>query len=381
MFISLLNKEFKQFVRKKSNVVLLFVFPIVLITTLALGLDSVMNGNLNIFGSEDEKSVVYYSVEDNSQYKDGFNTFKDAVSDEVTIDFKEDKLDNVKDEIDSYDAVAFVKVTEDGFSMYTSKNGDDTKSKVFKQIMDNVLNNFSIYKTIAEEDPMAMMNVVESKIEDVLNDETDDLRNSSSSEYYTFAELALIILYVSTITSLSTFKEKELTTINRVRLSKVSEGKMIFAKVIFGTLIGVVQTVLVWAYSSVFLNVNWGENTFKFILLFIALALFASMAGVVVGVSVNKEGAATGILNAVIIFICAFGGCYAPLYEITTSKFMATVCKLSPIYWISTSTNSMICGIKTDSYIIALIVPIALSIIMLVIYLLINKKRGALSDV
>ena len=49
-----------------------FLFPIVLITTLSLRLDDLMNDEIEIFGENDENSIVYYSLEDNSKYKEGF---------------------------------------------------------------------------------------------------------------------------------------------------------------------------------------------------------------------------------------------------------------------------------------------------------------------
>ena len=56
-------------------------------------------------------------------------------------------------------------------------------------------------------------------------------RDITSSEYYTFAELALIIFYVAGIVGESVYKEKQLTTINRIRLSRMKESFLIGAKV------------------------------------------------------------------------------------------------------------------------------------------------------
>ena len=42
MFINMLKKEFTIFFRNKGEVFMLFVFPIILITTLSLGLKSMM---------------------------------------------------------------------------------------------------------------------------------------------------------------------------------------------------------------------------------------------------------------------------------------------------------------------------------------------------
>ena len=49
-------------------------------------------------------------------------------------------------------------------------------------------------------------------------------RDITSSEYYTFAELALIIFYVSGIVGESVYNENKLTTINRIRLSKLRKA-------------------------------------------------------------------------------------------------------------------------------------------------------------
>lgn len=45
MFLSIIKKEFKQFFRSPGNVFMLFAFPIILITTLSVGLNDMMNMN------------------------------------------------------------------------------------------------------------------------------------------------------------------------------------------------------------------------------------------------------------------------------------------------------------------------------------------------
>ena len=51
MFIKLLKKEIKQFLRSKSNLIMLFLFPVILITTLSFGLKSLMENTSDKFAS------------------------------------------------------------------------------------------------------------------------------------------------------------------------------------------------------------------------------------------------------------------------------------------------------------------------------------------
>lgn len=381
MFVSLLKKEFLQFIRNKANLVMLFVFPIVLITTLSFGLEDMMNSSSKIFEKGDKDSTVYYYIDKNCDYEEGFNTFKKEISKSINVDFKEKKLTkSIKKKIDNYDAIIHINVSNDGFKVYSSSKGDSTKSKILKGVFESLVNQIASYQTIYKNNPQAFQNLIDKNVNSIV-DENKDLRNESSSEYYTFAELGLIILYIATIVSESVSNENKFTTINRLRLSKLRESYILLAKVFMGVLIGIVQTLLVYVYSTNVLNVNWGDNTLKFMAIYIALSFFASMLGALVGICSKTEGSASGgILNGLIIFFCAFGGCYTPLFLIISSPTMEYIAKISPLYWINTATSSMICGIDTSSYIVAVVYPIVFSIVALILYLIINKSKGGIAN-
>ena len=53
---------------------------------------------------------------------------------------------------------------------------------------------------------------------------------------------------------------------------------------------------------------------------------------------------------------------------------------LSPIYWIDTAISSSLCNIESNSYAIALGIPIVLSIIMISIYLIFAKRKGGIAN-
>ncbi|CDM70066.1 ABC-2 type transporter [Clostridium bornimense] len=383
MFLVMLKKELKMFFRSKGNVMMLFLFPIVLITTLSLSLNNIMSAEVEIFGENDKDSMVYYSVNEDSKYKDGFLMFTEEIEKEINIEFKEvDALDEVRANIDEKKAIAYVSLYENNFDIYTSKNGDTMKSKVFKSMLESLFNKYGAYETIAEFNPEALRSLVENTYDEyVVSEDVNGKRTVTAAEYYTFAELALIILNLAGVIGELVYKEKQLNTINRIKMSKASERTMIFSKIALGTIISILQTLLVYIYTTLILKVNWGENTLKFILLFVVFGLFSSMLGAIVGIACKTDTATGGILSGATFVICALGGSYSTRSMITTVPVLNKLMYLSPIYWINTATSTMICGLESNLYLIAIMIPIILSFLLLIFYSVVMKKKGGTIDV
>lgn len=380
MFLALLKKEFKQFTRNKGNVFMLFLFPIILIGVLSAGLKDMMS-NKDVFKEDEKSAIVYYSIEENSKYKEGFKQFVNGVEDAVSIEFKDvESLDSVKDKVDNYEALAFISADNDGFNFYSSAKGENVRIKIFKSIFDSVIDKYAAMTTIGEYNPSAFMNFVQNEYDKYLEKNKDDTTELSSSEYYTFAELGLIILYVSTTVAESVSNEKTLKTINRIRMSKVKEGTLIACKVAFGTFISLVQTVIVYVYSTFFLDVEWGKNTFKFIVMFVALGFFVSVFGAVLGIIAEKNESIEGGLNAIIIVVCFLGGCYCPLENIVSIPFVDKLMNLSPTYWINNSVGSLLRNVESNAYLISLSISIGLGLILMIFYLTVLRRREEIAN-
>ena len=379
MFFTLIKKEFKQFFRSKSSVVMMFLFPIVLITTLSIGLKGMMSMD-NVFGSGDEYSKVYYTLDKESKYNDGFKEFIKGVEDSVNIKFENiENEDAAADMVDKGEGILHINVEEEGFKVYTSKNGEKIKSKVFRNMFESILNEYAVYETIGKVNPEAFKNMVQAKYTEYVEIDNDgSVKEVSSTDYYTFAELALIILYVALTVGESVFAESDMLTLNRIRISKSSEKSMVIAKVVFGEFIVLLQTVVIYFYSSIVLKVTWGDNTFKFIGLFLMLGLFASLLGGIVGLLSKKDGMINGIVNIINFFLCALGGSYIPLLLIIQIPVINKIMYLSPIYWINTAASTLVCGIESNAYIIAISVMGFLIAICLTIFGIIIRRRGKL---
>ena len=373
MFLALLKKELKQFFRSKGDIVMLFVFPIVLISVLSVGLKDIMRGNVDVF----KDNVVYYNISE-GKYEDGFNMFMQTLHKEHDVEFKEARsVKDAKKQVDKRKALIYISIDDNGYSIYRN-NSEYFESRMFRSVFQTVMDEYSAYNTIAEYNPKQMANLIDKKYDSFIEEENEKCKGGvSSSEYYTFAELALIILYISVTVGERMVKEHELTTINRVRMSKVKEYQIIFSKVALGIIIGIIQVLLVYVYSSVVLKVNWGENTLKFFLLFFNLIVFSSVLGVVLGLIIKKSDVLNGLMQSLIVMMCALGGSYIPIHVLMSSQLCAQAIKISPIYWTNMATSTLMCGYESRSYEIALIIPLVLSIIMILVYLVIhNRKSG-----
>lgn len=379
MFFAIVKKEMKQLLIAKKTLIFLFIFPIVLITTLSVGLKNMMTSG-DIFGTGNEYSKVYYMQNKDSKYNQGILDFKQGVEGAVNIKFEEtSSVDKAKEEVDKYDALAYIEVTDVGYKFYSSKNGEKMKGKIFESIFKSILNEYASYETIAKYNPKAFTNLVKNKYDDyVVKKDISGVRDITSSEYYTFTELALIILYIASIIGDSVYKEKWLKTTNRIKLSKANESTFILAKIFTGIIISILQILIVYAYSSVVLEVNWGENTLEFIAMFLVFGIFASVLGAVLGSIAENFNTVSGILNFVTIVVCFLGGCYVPLHMIIGISPINKLVYFSPIYWINTAVSSMLCGMESNAFMIALGLPIALSAICFLVFIGVLKNKGGI---
>ena len=80
ILLSMIEKELKQFFRDKGSVIMMFIFPIALITCLSFSLKSFMGGAYNFF-----RKKVLYTIENNSKYEEGFNEFKEEFEKETRL--------------------------------------------------------------------------------------------------------------------------------------------------------------------------------------------------------------------------------------------------------------------------------------------------------
>lgn len=372
MFISMVIKELKLFSRNKGSLVMMFAFPIILITILGFALESMMGSDINFF----DDSKVIYIIED-SKYEAGFNIFKETMEDEFDgLIFEETKdIEESKKLVLDNKAMCFISITNDGYSYFRNEKGESQNSKIFRSIFEGVINKYALIDVVMKNDPAIISSITKDEADKYTDEITVGNRTIISIDYYTFAELALIILYVSAIVGESVVNEKKLGTFNRISLSNASTLKLILSKISLGLIIVSIQILVVYFYSTIVLKAHWGENYLYMIFNLLCLGIFSSVLGVVVGMIIKDGKTLNGILNIIIVIMCLFGGSYTPLSMVKSIPVLGDIAIISPVYWINSSLISLSTGV-TDTYSkVAISITLGLSFILVFIYLIYSKTK------
>ncbi len=373
VLFSLIKKEIIHFFRNKSNVVTMFIFPVVLIVIMGFSLNGLMNVDTNIF----ENKKVYYKINDfniENNYLQLFKSFKHNCEEELRIEFQEINEENYgKDSVNKYEALAFISINEDKYDFYRNENKEDSSQKIFRSIFKQYLESYSVINIALEKNSNILKEIKESEV--IVDDQGISNEGISSFAYYTFAELVLIIVYISQITSVSTYNEGVEKTYLRLKVSKASEFTIILSKLILGIVVGILQILIVYFVSTVFLNINWGENIREIIAVLIALIIFSSILGITIGYVFKDSKAASSVINISLIILGLLGGSYLPISLIKSNMITSLLCKITPTYWANISLLSLSSGIKTNYSIISIALSLELSLILLIICIFSNSFK------
>lgn len=375
----LVKKELMHFFKNKMDIVTMVIFPIVLILVMGTSLKGIMNVDTNIFKDE----VVYYSINcKNNTYIKNFEIIKSNLEKNYNIKFKliEDII-TAKENVNLEKSLAYISINNNGYEFYRNENGENISQKIFRNMFEQFLHKNSLVETISENN----INIVNYKSinEQVINLKEKNLNSNGvdSYTYYTFAELVLIILYISSITSISLYKERYLNTMSRMRICNISYLSILTSKVVLGIIIGIIQISVVFIVSRFMLNVNWGNNLGSIFLVLICLIIFSSILGVVTSVIFKDHKTSTSVCNILIIIMGLLGGSYMPISLITSSPITNLVAKISPTYWANISILSLSYGIKTIYPYISIIISIGLSLFLTLIGLIFYKNKAGESIV
>ena len=375
ILINLIKKEIVYFFRNKSNVVTMFIFPIVLILIMGFSLNGLMNVDKNIF----ENQKVYYKVndlKDNNKYLNIFLNFKEECEKLMKIEFIEITDDNEgKLKVKNYKALAYISIEEGNYNFYRNEKKENTAQKIFRSSFNKFLERYSYFEKVANEEPSFIKEFIEEGSKIKIKEGGISSRGISSFTYYTFAELVLIILYISQITSVSMYRENFENTFIRLKVTKASNFSIIISKIILGIIIGIIQVIIVYLVSNFILRINWGENLIGVGMVLLSLIIFSSVLGVAISLMFKDNKTASSLINVLLIIFGFLGGAYLPISLIKSNIITNALCQVTPTYWANISLLSLSSGIKTNYPIISIVISLELSLILFSYSLIKSKWR------
>lgn len=375
-----MKKEIIQFFKSKTNVIAMLIFPIVLIFVMGKSLDGLMSMDKNIFSGK----IIYFNIEDSSGNKN-LQPFYD-----FSVQFQKDTeaefVENTNPEeaiklVNKNEAICFINVCKDDIKYFRNENGESTESKVFRNLYTQYMKKYIFIHSTSKFEPQKVPQILNAQNNTQVRSERISYDEVNSFTYYTFVELTLIILYISTITSISMYKENTLHTMTRLKTSSIKKINIMISKIALGIFIGIMQIIIIYITSTRLFGVNWGQNLIYIFMVLISFIIFSSVLGISISMIFSEEKTAYTFTNMLIIVMGFLGGSYVPLSLVKSARITSFLCELVPNYWVNTAILGLKYNVDTSYYISAINISLGSAALMIILSRIISKiKEGGSFD-
>ena len=375
ILLTLIKKELKAFFRSKSDVIIMLIFPVILIFVMGKSLNNLMSVEKNIFNNK----TIYYRINapiNNEKNLQLFYDFMINFEKKTNVKFIENKnYENATNDANNNKAICFMDIYDNKINYFRNEKKESTESKIFRNLYEQYMRKYSFLQTMSKSNSKQMTSLSNYQIKILLKDENINEEEISSYTYYTFAELILIILYISTLTSISMYKERFLHTMTRLKVSGTNKFNILASKIALGIIIGLMQTFVVYIMSTKLLHVNWGDNLIYIMLVLISFIIFSSVLGIFISIIFDDQKTAYTVNNILIIIMGFLGGSYVPICLVKSSRITSFLCNIMPNYWANIALLGLHYNMETKYYIISILISLSLALIMLIVGNFISKQR------
>ena len=374
ILLTLIKKEIIQFFRSKTDVITMLIFPIVLIFVMGKSLDGLMSMDKNIFSGK----IIYFNIEDASGNKNlqPFYDFSVQFQKDTEAEFIENT--NHKEAIElvnKNEAICFINVGKEDIKYFRNENEESAESKVFRNLYAQYMKKYIFIHSTSKSEPQKVPQILNAQNNTRVKSEGISYDEVNSFTYYTFVELTLIILYISTITSISMYKENTLHTMTRLKTSSIKKINIIISKIALGIVIGIMQIILVYITSTKLFGVNWGQKLIYIFVVLISFIIFSSVLGISISMIFADQKTAYTLTNMLIIVMGFLGGSYVPLCLVKSARITSFLCQLEPNYWVNIALLGLKYNVDTSYYISAINISLGGAVLMIVLGKIISKLK------
>lgn len=375
ILLILIKKEIIQFFRSKSNLIIMFIFPITLIFIIGKSSNGFMRIEKDIFNNK----IIYYRVNNPIENEVDLQRFYDfIIYFEKMTNARFIQNSNYQDAIlhvNNNKAICFIDIYDNDINYFRNKEKETIESIVFRNLYEQYLKKYIFLRSIYKSNPQQIKNILDYEIKVLLRDEEIAIKEVNSFTYYTFGILVLMILYISNFTYRSAYNEKLLILKTRSRAVTINKINILLSKIALGMIIGIVQIIVVYLSSTTILKVNWGENLLYIFIVLISFIIFSSVLGVFMLIVFKNQKTAYVVNNIVIIIMGFLGGSYVPIYLVKSVRVTSYLAKFMPSYWANISLLSLSNNIQTKYYITSITISLGLSVLLLILGNFISKLK------
>jgi len=370
--ISIIIKEIKHSFRDKKSMGMMILFPMVLILVLGSALKSEFATSIDIGTPK-----ILYSIEGIGTISDNFKTSFIQKGKDFKMEFiKMDDINAAKKKLISKQCDAIIVLKADNKIEFYKSDASSLKAGMAESILSTYVQQFNVISDIIKVNPRVINSILSDNNADYsIITSVNKSAQPSSFDYYTIAEIALIIMYAAMTGLFGIASEKNSKTRNRVLTSPVRKYQFLIGKTIGGVLGTILQIAIVVLFSKYILKANWGSDIFTVLLIFGSEIVMAISIGVGLGFIFKNENVANGLLNLVIIVMVYLGGSYGPVDGMGGKTFQA-ITYLSPVRWVNRSIMDVIYNNNYSRVSSAILINLGAAVVFLSIASLLFRKES-----
>ena len=370
MFIHNFKYSLKTLFRNKALIFWTFAFPIILGTLFNMAFSNISNSEkLDII---DIAIVQNENFEKNEAFKTSFQNLSNENSSNQMFNTKYVTEEEAKKLLENDEIIGYLKLEENEQKIVVAKNGID--QTIFKYVVEEIAQTGKIVKNLAEQGiyPKDFETKDDVEIKNISNKNLDYMM----IEFYTLIAMACIyggMLGMTTINqSLANISNKG----KRIAISPTKKIKIILSGLLASYVVQLIGLALLFAYTTIILKVNYGENTGLIVL----LAVVGSFAGLSTGVGIAtlvkaNENTKLGIFIAIAMFWCFLSGMMGVSMKYIIDKNIPIINIINPANMITDGFYALYYYNTLDRYFFNVFSLLIFAFIMIVISFLSLRRQ------
>lgn len=388
MFVHNFKYTLKTLLKNKMLIFWTFAFPILIGIFFNMAFSDIENN--------EKLDIIDIAIVDNDEfnnnliYKETFKSLSDKKNDNRLFDIKYVNEKKAKDLLENDEITGYLIMDEDTPKVVVSSNG--INQTVLKYVTDEIIQNDLMIKDLSEVKiteviENANLNVDYEKIyKDVVNliAESDaNIKDSSSNnlsymmiEFYTLIAMTCLYGAIIGMTAINSTLANMSYKGKRIEVSPTKKKTIILSSVCASYLIQTIGALIVLIFTSLVLNVNYGDN----FLLVLLLTLTGSLAGLTLGVAVSSllksnENNKTGIIIAFTMVCCFLSGMMGVTMKYIVDINIPIINKLNPAAMITDGFYSLYYYDTINRYLVNIVSLIIFSVVMTIIAIISLRRK------
>lgn len=358
MFFSILKKDFKLALSNPLHIMIVVLIPLLVIVLFGFTMKDYMSGD---FGTLDDAKLLYVSENATEEMLEQFSAISEVMNEKLGVEFEEtSNYDKACDDVEESKAYGVIKITSVGFDYFRSDFNETYGGDIVR----------SLFTELSENKSTGDVSIQNVEL---------DVKKVKSGVYYTFAGLAISILFLGVIMSNSLCRDHDAGTFSRIKMSKTGVPMMILSKFICGLTLGIIQIAIALGVATFIYGINWEHNFAMILFVHLVIMIFSLCFGLMIGMLIPNATTSFATISFCVMIANYLGGSVTPIYLLEKIPVLKYVIKISPVYWTNQSLTNLYNDISDSKTRNCIIVLLALSVLFIAVAMIIASSGNGIS--